>query len=620
MYKINIIKFFLPVSVATFILSSFISFNSSPVTDDRWVAPASADKIKNPYPVEPLTLTQGEELYNMYCLPCHGENGYGDGAAGGALGVKPANFHNPEVQKQTDGALFWKIAEGRGNMPSFKKSLSEEQRWQLVVYLRKLGKEGSVAKTPASAEKPDTPEKPNLKAAPQVKTPVALRQDITVKHVMPIGPSAVRLLQHPQTQEFWYTTFEGDVFRIKNFDTPKAKSEKVFSAQDHGITRLQGAAFLNNTLFLCGNITVNNGKGTKGRMVRYNLASSPAQLTEVFNTVEYGTNATTFDHGWNALEISPDNKFIYVNTGARTDHGEVQDNKGAYPKARDNALTAKVYRFPVEAMNLVLVDDVAKLKAAGYIYAEGIRNAYDMAFNSEGKLFGVVNSGDYDHPEDMFWIRKDHHYGFPWVMGGIENPQQYPDWVPNPDTDPFISKSAHAWVVKYFHNDPEFPKKPTGVKFSPGVQNVGPAANEYRDRVTGKVVDGDTTGQAVSTFNAHCSPLGLFFDNKKVLADEYKGDGFVIRYAGGGRAATANPLLKEGKDLLHLKLTYNKAADNYFVKTTRLVENFNAPTDAVMVGNNVYIIEYAGEAGGNIWKITLPKDTKVSSSAIKNSK
>ena len=121
-----------------FLLSSFIFLKKIPY-QDRWVAPAAADAVKNPFPHEPLAVKQGEELYNVYCWSCHGETGYGDGAAGGALGVKPANFHEEQVKKQSDGALFWKLSEGRGNMPPFKESLSEEQRWQLVTYLRKLG-------------------------------------------------------------------------------------------------------------------------------------------------------------------------------------------------------------------------------------------------------------------------------------------------------------------------------------------------------------------------------------------------------------------------------------------------------------------------------------------------
>jgi glucose/arabinose dehydrogenase len=446
-------------------------------------------------------------------------------------------------------------------------------------------------------------------------TPKSLRPDITIEHYMKVEPDAVRIIRHPVTGDIYYTTFYGDVIQVKITDGQPV-SHKILSAEDHGITRLQGAAFLKNTLFLAGNINVNNNKGNKGRMVRYEILPKPIskpEMTVVFNTVEYGANKTTFDHGWNALEISPDGRYIFVNTGARTDHGEVQDNGGEYPHARDNALTAKIFRFPIDSKNLLLEDDTAKLKALGYIYAEGIRNAYDMAFDRKGNLFAVSNSGDYDHPEDMFWVKQGRHYGFPWVMGGIDNPQQNPDYQPNPDTDPFLSKFAFAWLMKYFHNDPDFPRRPAGVTFSPAVQNLGPDANEYRDRKTGVTMDGDTTGVSVGTFNAHSSPLALVFDNKKSLSKEFKGDGFVIRYAGGPRNGISNPsaLRRQGRDLLHLKMLYDKTADNYTVKTTRIVDGFTSPTDALLIGNVLYVIEYGGKQGGNktggsLWKITLP--------------
>src|SRR5690606_7086752 len=106
----------------------------------------------------------------------------------------------------------------------------------------------------------------------------------------------------------------------------------------------------------------------------------------------------------------------------------------------------------------------------------------------------------------------------------------------------------------------------------------------------------------------HSSPLALFFDKENVLSEDFKGDGFVIRYAGGGRAGRVNPLRAQGKDLLHLKLSYNKLLDNYIVQTTRIVDGFNSPTDAVLVGNTAYVIEYTANTNGRIWKITLPKD------------
>ena len=578
--------FFSKKLVVFSVLSMFIACNS--VTKEEtgfWTAPESATKIKNPITANPDTELKGQQLYKLYCWSCHGETGRGDGAAGSSLDQRPANFHSQRIKKETDGALFWKMSNGKGNMPAFKESLSEPERWQLVSYIRKLSEQEA-----------------------ETTTPTALRPDITITHVMKIGPQGVRILHNPVTNDFWYTTFDGNVFRIRNINGKEPTAVQVLSTKDHGITQLQGSVFLGNSIFLCGNVPDTASKKTKGRMVRvYFNDTAVSQMKVVFNTVEYPANKTIFDHGWNALELSPDEKYIYVNSGARTDHGEVQDNGGLFPNTRDISLTSKIFRFPTNAEDLVLNDDYAKLKSEGYIYSEGIRNAYDMAFDGGGNLFAVSNSCDYDMAEDMFWLRQGHHYGFPWVMGGIENPQQFPDWKPDPATDPFINKFSHSWEVKYFHNDPTFPKIPAGLKFSPGVQNVGPDANDYRGH-TGKVLDGDQTGVTVSTFTAHSSPLGLFFDKKKVFANDLKGDGFVIRYSKGATAPMMLPFTKEGEDLLHLHLTYDSATDNYFVKTTRIVEGFNQPTDAVLVGNDVYVIEYGGN-GGNIWKLTFPTDS-----------
>ena len=476
----------------------------------------------------------------------------------------------------------------------------------LLVVLMLTGISSSFSQA-SSAAKPDKP----------LVYPVALDSDIKVEHVMNVGLKAVRITQHPITRDLWYNTFDGDVYRIKNLNGKKINAEKIFSSEDHAITRLQGMAFLGNILFLAGNISVNEGKGTKGRMVKYDLTKKKIpHMTEVFNTVEYGTNKTTFDHGWNAIRISPDGKYIYITTGSRTDHGEVQENDGAYPNARDNALTAKIFRFPINSENLLLENNEAMLKSKGYIYAEGIRNAFDMSFDSDGNLFAVVNSGDADHTEDMFWVREGHHYGFPWIMGGTENPQQNPNWQPNLEIDHYISRFSHSWLVKYFHNDPNFPKKPDGVKFTAGVQNLGPDANEYRGH-SGKVLDGDLTGVTTSTFTPHSSPLGLVFDNDHVLAGDYKGDAFVIRYSNGSRSSLMKPFTNEGGDLLHLKLSYIKATDNYFVKTNRIVDGFKEASDAVLVDNHIYVIEYSGRTGGNLWRITFPTDTN-QKSARKN--
>ncbi|NOY46809.1 MAG: cytochrome c [Chlorobi bacterium] len=66
----------------------------------------------------------------------------GDGKGGGgvSLNPKPANFLALSVSDQTDGALFWKLTEGKPPMASYKDLLSENQRWKLISYIRTLEK------------------------------------------------------------------------------------------------------------------------------------------------------------------------------------------------------------------------------------------------------------------------------------------------------------------------------------------------------------------------------------------------------------------------------------------------------------------------------------------------
>ena len=325
---------------ATFYLLLIIQFFACQVnsTEDQgtgWLAPDETNGNKSPFTINDEVEVRGGKLYDQYCRTCHGETGQGDGAAGSGLNPKPANFHRKKIQSQSDGALFYKISTGRGPMPTFKNSLTEEQRWQLVAYIRKL---------------------PNIKDV--LKPPMALRPDIKVEHVMEVDSQAVRILHHPSTGDLWYATFNGNVFQLEDLKSAHPKAKKILSTFQHGIERLQGAVFLKNSLFLCGNVSTNDNKSTKGRMVRFDfLPSQPPKMTVVFNTVDYGANKTIFDHGWNALAISPDEKFIYANSGARTDHGEVQDNGGLYPDARDNNLTSKIFRFPINAHDLLLPDD-----------------------------------------------------------------------------------------------------------------------------------------------------------------------------------------------------------------------------------------------------------------------
>jgi mono/diheme cytochrome c family protein len=109
-----------------------------------WVAPDDAKKVKNPIPPTQETLAAAQQLFTDNCVLCHGEKGLGDGPGAKTIKVKPANFTDPKLQaSETDGSLFWKMTNGRGPMPSWKEDLTDQERWQLVGFIRKLGKDAA---------------------------------------------------------------------------------------------------------------------------------------------------------------------------------------------------------------------------------------------------------------------------------------------------------------------------------------------------------------------------------------------------------------------------------------------------------------------------------------------
>ena len=105
---------------------------------EEWEAPARAAGIKNPVAAHQESIAAGKAIYQGWCLACHGNMGKGNGPAAYALERPPSDLSMPMMWKHSDGALFWKITEGRPPMPSFKKLLTDHERWQVVNYIRIL--------------------------------------------------------------------------------------------------------------------------------------------------------------------------------------------------------------------------------------------------------------------------------------------------------------------------------------------------------------------------------------------------------------------------------------------------------------------------------------------------
>ena len=107
--------------------------------NDPWVVPDKYKKMKNPVASDKESLALGKSLYTKHCKSCHGTKGLGDGTKAAQLKTKCGDFTTKEFQEQSDGSIFYKVNEGRDDMPSFKKKMPEaDDIWSVVNYVRTL--------------------------------------------------------------------------------------------------------------------------------------------------------------------------------------------------------------------------------------------------------------------------------------------------------------------------------------------------------------------------------------------------------------------------------------------------------------------------------------------------
>lgn len=120
--------------------------DDAPATE--WTAPARAARKKNPIAADENSIASGKTIYIAQCLQCHGEAGKGNGPKAKDLNPKPHDLSDAHVAAQTDGSMFWKITTGKTPMPKFENLISENDRWNVINYVRTL--EPKSASTPAT--------------------------------------------------------------------------------------------------------------------------------------------------------------------------------------------------------------------------------------------------------------------------------------------------------------------------------------------------------------------------------------------------------------------------------------------------------------------------------------
>jgi mono/diheme cytochrome c family protein len=114
-----------------------------------WAIPAEEAKRVNPVKATPASIADGKKMYATQCAMCHGAGGDGKGDLAADMSLKLRDYRDSDSLKdRTDGELFYILSKGKGDMPGEEDRLKSPERWNLINYIRSLGK----AKTP-SAEK-----------------------------------------------------------------------------------------------------------------------------------------------------------------------------------------------------------------------------------------------------------------------------------------------------------------------------------------------------------------------------------------------------------------------------------------------------------------------------------
>jgi mono/diheme cytochrome c family protein len=121
-------------------IAVFMAFGFTAVigqTTPTWNVPAKYKTMKSPVAPSKDNTATGKEFYSKDCKSCHGSAGLGDGPKAASLDISCGDFSSAKFQSQSDGEIFFKISEGMGKMPSFKKTIpNDNDRWAVVQYLR----------------------------------------------------------------------------------------------------------------------------------------------------------------------------------------------------------------------------------------------------------------------------------------------------------------------------------------------------------------------------------------------------------------------------------------------------------------------------------------------------
>jgi len=140
--KLRKFLFFALLAVICLLIVNWLTEQSKP-----WVVPDEYKTLRNPLVATASNLDAARQLYRDDCAQCHGQTGKGDGPEAWMHRPAPADLSDAvRMASITDGQMFYQITEGRRPMPAFKRRMTDEQRWQLVLLLRSFSQSAKATK------------------------------------------------------------------------------------------------------------------------------------------------------------------------------------------------------------------------------------------------------------------------------------------------------------------------------------------------------------------------------------------------------------------------------------------------------------------------------------------
>lgn len=106
--------------------------------DKRLIEAATDDNNTFPFEITAADMKRGQERFNIYCMPCHGGLGEGDGMIVRRGFTKPPSFHEERLRNANVGHFVNVMTNGYGAMYSYNDRISAEDRWKIAAYIRAL--------------------------------------------------------------------------------------------------------------------------------------------------------------------------------------------------------------------------------------------------------------------------------------------------------------------------------------------------------------------------------------------------------------------------------------------------------------------------------------------------